>query len=437
MAREKIHRTILITSIALMVGLLPFSFTSPLLSLLFRISFIILITNWLLTPDLLTRLKSVRSQYVFWALLIFYAIHAIGLIYSDNRSNGIFQMEKKAFLVLVPLIVLTDKPISVSEFAWILKAFISSIVVASLICFGFAFQRNGYMQTFVHVDWYYFSYNDFTEIVKIQPNYLAIYSGFAFMATVYLWINRVQKSSFVANMTNAVLLTYLFVLLLLLAARAPLLAFLAIVFGAIAAYFYQSRKWVQGLVILVTLGAAVSVSIGRVPIIKERLLQTFGLSKQEQWISHMGDGKGGLPSFRLRKWKVAFSIIKEHWILGVGTGDVQDSLQERYRETGFDVAYQAAFNTHNQFLQTWVGLGVVGLGALLTCFAVCLFSAWKRNNYFYFAFIVFMLICSITESTLERQYAIVLLAVFLPLFEHLPPKVANTSTNIKESDKSF
>ena len=59
-------------------------------------------------------------------------------------------------------------------------------------------------------------------------------------------------------------------------------------------------------------------------------------------------------------WGVALNLIKDKPILGYGTGDGKQVLLDAYKERGLNTLYEKKYNTHNQFLQTGLSLGVIG-----------------------------------------------------------------------------
>jgi len=63
---------------------------------------------------------------------------------------------------------------------------------------------------------------------------------------------------------------------------------------------------------------------------------------------------------RLLIWKATLEIIRQHPITGTGTGDIKDALVERYKSSNNFIAYEKKFNAHNQYLQTFAALGIVG-----------------------------------------------------------------------------
>jgi hypothetical protein len=129
--------------------------------------------------------------------------------------------------------------------------------------------------------------------------------------------------------------------------------------------------------------------------------------------------------FRLLLWRVTYEILddKDAWLLGVSAPLGQPSLQEKYRELNLYTGDAAQtnhgyldYNCHNQFLQTALQLGIVGLtGLIFLVFILVKKSLAGREPVLYG--ILFITICFFfTESVLERQYGIILLTVFPLLY---------------------
>jgi len=72
------------------------------------------------------------------------------------------------------------------------------------------------------------------------------------------------------------------------------------------------------------------------------------------------------------------------------------------------------YDPHNQYLQTWLELGLAGLFALLLCIFAPLFRPNVEQSYVAFI-LIFSLMC-LTESIGERQKGIVFFTLFQSLF---------------------
>jgi hypothetical protein len=123
-------------------------------------------------------------------------------------------------------------------------------------------------------------------------------------------------------------------------------------------------------------------------------------------------------NLRAIKFRSAKEVITENWCWGVGTGDVQDALNEQYKKIGFELGYTVNLDTHNQYLQTWLGLGILGLALLLAFNVQCLWEAVKNQNFLFFFMILHFGIASMSEALLTTQKGIVFLSLFYPLVYH-------------------
>jgi O-antigen ligase len=115
----------------------------------------------------------------------------------------------------------------------------------------------------------------------------------------------------------------------------------------------------------------------------------------------------------LISWNAAIEIIKKHPALGVGLGDVRNELKIIYKNTHQEVAYQKALNAHNQFLQTAVATGLLGLFALLGILLFYLISVYKHQDRLGIILGVLVCINLLFESMLETQAGILFIVFWI------------------------
>lgn len=377
-----------------------------------RITIIVLVANWLFEGDYKRKWSIVRSDTALLALIAFYLLHVVSLLYTSNLGEGNYQLEKKISYLAFAVVIVTSLPLSRKQFDLVLKVLVLAVIVASIVCLGYAFHRNHYLETFRDPVWFYWTYYDFTEIIGVQPNYLALLAGFAIISGYYFLIEYGSAYTTWKKILMYALIAYLGIFLVLLSGRTSLVAMAFIVGAGYLWYFYKTGRLLRGLLAVSILVVALVVVVYQVPIMKERMLQTFGFDEDLHWINQMGDGKGGLPSVRLMKWQGSWNIIKDNWLFGISPGDTQDALQEQYKKLDFTLGFEEHYNPHNQYLQTWVALGIVGLLVFLATLYIPLRKAIKQTDYIYIAFIAMFAICFLTESILERQVGIIFYALF-------------------------
>lgn len=109
---------------------------------------------------------------------------------------------------------------------------------------------------------------------------------------------------------------------------------------------------------------------------------------------------------RIIMWSTSLKVISQNWFLGTGTGDYNDVLTNKNKELNNLGVADEQLNSHNQFLNTWVQLGVFGVIVLILIFI----SSFIQNgrNLFGALILVTFLINFLVESFLETQSGIVL-----------------------------
>ena len=126
-------------------------------------------------------------------------------------------------------------------------------------------------------------------------------------------------------------------------------------------------------------------------------------------------------AIRMIMWNTSWEVWKESFLLGSGTGDYSAELTKRNFNKGNYGVAREELNSHNQFLNTGVQLGAVGVFILFMLF----FSSIKyflRSTWRWMILVVF-LINFLVESFLETQAGIVLFCILIQLFFN--PKLNN------------
>ncbi|MGB0881403.1 MAG: O-antigen ligase family protein [Vicingaceae bacterium] len=129
---------------------------------------------------------------------------------------------------------------------------------------------------------------------------------------------------------------------------------------------------------------------------------------------------------RWEYWKTALSIIKQHLVFGVGTGDVQDVFNQYYENNNSPLHLKNRLHSHNQMLTYGVSFGLIGVLWFLLCLALPFFRHQLLKNYIYLAFFILFMLSTLTEDTLETQVGAAFFAFFNTLFL-LHPKYQITS----------
>jgi|GEM_PF-742937 len=247
----------------------------------------------------------------------------------------------------------------------------------------------------------------FWENTGVHPPYAACWLlGGALFQVHWVLASRAQLLSRILVILGRIaLVTFLVASALLLGSRMSVIAFAA---GITLLLFVHLRNkqalgWMVGVLIVIGLG---SVTI---PGIRERLLEV---------INTHTDGTGTLNSLEIRRpiAHCSIELLEQNWIMGLGGTALQPALDECYSALGHSFMVNGSYGPHCQPLQLWLAYGVLGLAAFVLLFGWSFMIARRRCDALHMAFLLFMLLCCLTEDLLTRQWGVVFFACFNTLF---------------------
>jgi O-antigen ligase len=139
---------------------------------------------------------------------------------------------------------------------------------------------------------------------------------------------------------------------------------------------------------------------------------------------------------RLLEWRFGYEILKERkaWLFGVSPGDSQDLLNDKYVASNMYIGNPAegphrkvrgfiGYNFHNQYLETLVRSGLIGLASLVAIFVVLFADARRLGTREGWFVVLTLAVFFIPEAPLTMQHGIFLFS-FFPLLALYVPKNA-------------
>lgn len=379
------------------------AFSIPILKMGLQIPILILIIVWIFSPK--QNLKK-----VIWPILVFsgiYLFHALGLIYSSNLDAGLTDMIQKLSLLLFPVMVGTAVPMDRQDYRNTMGAFVIGTVAATLIGYGTSWVS--YSQT-NDLDAFYMS--DFSPFH--HPSYLAMYMNMA----IFILVFNTYKRKLSRGMEFIYWLGVLFLSLSLIfpASKMGLLTFvilvISIVFVASKLKKIVSR---QSFLLLATSVLFVLFYLND-PIAKSRVERAISVTKDKAE-DNMDKERSQVESStaRLLVWGVALDEIQKH-PLGVGTGDTQELLVEKYLERGYEEIAEMRLNPHNTYLELALEVGIIALIWFVFSLVFPLRMILLDQNWIYGFFILNVSLNFMVESMLEGQSGVVFFAYFNAVF---------------------
>lgn len=356
------------------------------------------------------RKKDLKPQLIFnveqpfsW-MLFFYCYHLIGLIWSSNFSFAWADIGMKASFILFPLIFLTGEfNLTKTSFLQLIVVFLTTNVALLLF---FAVFKSIYYEEDNH--WNYFFESEFSCLM--HRSYFATYTAIGAVIAFYKVLTSEQIK------WNIFATILLFTATILTLSKAGLIVLICS-FMLISFWMLMKQKnWkVSVFIIAILLLLVLFFSISNSSI-SSRVQE---IPKALRSIQTENNQSTESNAARIIMWSTAFKIIKEHPILGVGTGDVKDELIKKNRELNNLGVANSKLNSHNQYLNSWVQLGVFGLIFLIGIFFTAFKLAWKNKNLMQF-FILFIFVISLLfESFLETQAGIIPFCLLVSLTSSL------------------
>lgn len=371
----------------------------------------IVIRAFLLKKTIKPNNVSFKPQDLIFVLFLLYLI---GMTYSSNLHFGWKDIEAKLSFVIFPLIFLLMRYKNIkinTQFVlmfFILGCFFSTIlnIFEGLTCYLSTKNTSCFLSSKL-------TYN-------LHVNHISIYYGAAILALIYLRIPRWIK-------TVSILWFLLFIVAFL-----SLGAYIALFIGFVFFVFLKRKQikhfW-KKIIPIALLTSIIGVTFYyEFSNNYEQMYKDIN-SKEELYVRANTYSESLLT--RIVVWDVAFYELMNH-PFGVGTGDVKDQLIAHYKEKGLTKMERQKLNPHNQYLQTGVSIGLLGIFALLSLFIFTIKKSFKENNTVLYVFAVVVMINMLFESFLEIQAGIVFTTLFLYLFDLFNSQ--NNQFNVKDSN---
>ncbi|NVK04782.1 MAG: O-antigen ligase family protein [Flavobacteriia bacterium] len=343
--------------------------------------------------------------------MLYFAFLACSLLWSDDLSEGGRQLETKASFLIAPLLIFAGKRYWQPGLRTrMMKAFWYGTLLAIFIALAYAGYRSieagGLSITHEAGTRYFFLYKHLSSPI-MHPGYMATYVGLA----IFIAIRLSQLSNDMVSKWKYISSIVLFSgIMILLQARINLLALLIVVGIGVLIYAWIQKRYVLFSAPFVG-GLLLFLAIIVAPKgISDRYLQLpqfdYNISGEESDFNS--------ATYRLAIWTCAGDVISQQPVIGTGIGDNREALVKSYEENEFWQGVERRFNTHNQYLETLLAVGAVGLLFMLLMFISYLRLAIIQRDFLLLAALGFILISLLTESMFERMWAVILFTVVLP-----------------------
>jgi len=361
----------------------------------------ILLMAWILAYHLYYRPAWKDWRERSWLLLhwAWYALFAIGLLWSSNYDEGIFHLEVHMLLVLVPWMWAVSLSLHKKQYHQLMWCFVVSTF------FTLPYTLWGVLPFYIK-----FHELNMWIITQSTPFHHGFMGMYWLTATFMIWYLVYQRRKTAAYALAAGFTVVAFATLLLLNAKAAVVAMLLLPVGAgiIKLLAVKGKRYLLYL----SAGVPSFFAISFLLAVSQWDSSTYQYAVDEKInLRSVWDFAGFLTdSFyhRLGQWYCGVEVWTQNWktfLFGVGTGDATQALNNCYAANGWK--WLEGFSTHNEFLEEAVRHGLLGLLLLLAVFLYPMIQSIRRGNYWYALQSMVFFVALMIDCYLSNQKGIV------------------------------
>jgi O-antigen ligase len=238
---------------------------------------------------------------------------------------------------------------------------------------------------------YYLGHGDvFRTVVVIytllNPIYFAMFLSSILLIGLYCFFEKEKMTVSQKTLFQGLGLFFIHYVVFALASRMAILATIAVELGLVFTWQFilkkQFSKGVLWLFIIV-------------------IINLISLSTIKQANKRMSNNPIEDP--RMLIWETSIIQIAKSPVFGHGSGDSKSIMNEGYKIIGYEYGIKRNRNCHNQYFETLLSTGLVGLLILLGWFFLAFKMGWETQNYVLCIFLAIIALNILTESMLERQ----------------------------------
>ena len=344
----------------------------------------------------------------FWALLVFFTYTAASALFSKNKQEASFNVEVKMSFLLFPFFFFC--------FSWpiqLIKRCLVSFVSGCFFAGILLLIRSTYYALNGHPE--YFFYTQYSNF--IHASYFAMYLILA-IAIIFLfypkWFQS-QKSVVYASYFFIVILT---VSIFLCSSKLGIISF----FICVPLLFIYKLRAILNLkkisYLMLGLFILIIITFKLFPETFNRLSSLKVVSST----SSIDKTSSESTSVRILIWEQCIQLMKENFWFGTTVGDANDRLYQSYKENGLTGALSHHLNAHNQYFQTFIGLGFFGFIILLFLTFGYLIKNIFNKHFLFILFSILIILNFLVESMLQTSAGVLFFCFFFCLFNKASTK---------------
>ncbi|MBP1646277.1 MAG: O-antigen ligase family protein [Bacteroidetes bacterium] len=325
--------------------------------------------------------------------LIFFCLHIIGVFYSSNKDSALFDLQIKLPMLILPLIfIFLPKSFITKDKLWqYALSIIAGLTITIFYCFSYGIVRavSNSLPILPEIIYTKLSAN-------FHPSYLSLFAAIGLVLTYKIPLKNIFTHIKNTGLIKSIIIVLISIFLIMLNSRTGFIVMVISYLWILIDMFFVSKRKV------LTISTALIVSLSLVIVLSTDILS----QRYNNAINNIGQNDNIMPeqssmSQRNFIYSNSLNLISENIVFGVGTGDVKSTFEKLYERE--NVHFQSYLNAHNQYLQTTIALGLVGLLILLSLFFFPMIKMIKEKEFFLLTIFILIGFSFLFESMLERN----------------------------------
>ena len=358
-------------------------------------------------------LYAIKENIVLQSGLFFFLIFFFSALFAQNKGYAFALVSTKLGLLIFPIL-----------FALILPKKITPKIICITALFFIAGSMWGLIECFA-IGIYNYVHEIANTVIdensvgimhflgarfsfNMHPSYFTLYLD---LCLLFLFLNEDVQHWLGKKIVFIV--SGIFTLgVFLLASKAGILCTLLIYAYLAYNLVVRERKWKQASLLVLAFCSIFIVVLLAAPALGKRFTEMSN-SLAEGKLNSDSEKSSGL---RMLVWHASLELIEENPVLGVGIEHTHDAQVRKYVQLGYEGAEKYELNSHNQFLQTAVMAGFVGLFVLLIWLGSVIRHFFFTKNNVAILFILLVVFNLQVEAMLEAQTGVLFIAFWVYFF---------------------
>jgi O-antigen ligase len=347
------------------------------------------------------------KRWELWLFYVFFLLTLISSLFSENKQEAYSSIEVKMTFIFFPYLFFC--------FRWplaILKRSVVSFVSGCFFACLYLLARALFYAIQGQPE--YFFYTMFSDLIHVSYFSMYLILAIIFVLLLYKDWFHAQRS---VIYSSYFFVTIFIAVIFLCSSKLGLISFFVCLPLCVLYRFRNRLNWLRTTFYFVALMLAIAVTAKMIPTTFSRLnsLRHIDLDNIDKTSSES-------TAVRLLIWEQSLHLIRENFLFGTGVADANDELYKRYSDNGLTGALEHKLNAHNQYFQTFIGMGLPGILSLLSLTLVPLIRGIKKKKIFMFFFSLLVMMNFIVESMLQASAGVLFFAFFLCFFAQADEK---------------